>query len=91
MFLQISPRQGLLRVREFTLAEIEHFVDPKDKSHPKYAEVVDLEFFMFPRREQSSGQSAKRIRLGEAVSKVSFNNSVVINALFTPFFCQFPT
>jgi glycyl-tRNA synthetase len=66
------------------LAEIEHFVDPDDKSHPKYAEVADLEFFMFPRDEQMSGQSAKKIRLGEAVSKVSFNNSVVVNALFTP-------
>ncbi|WJX30420.1 glycine--tRNA ligase [Trifolium repens] len=74
---EISPRQGLLRVREFTLAEIEHFVDPKDKSHPKYAEVVDLEFFMFPRKEQSSGQSAKRIRLGEAVSKGTVNNETL--------------
>ena len=34
---EISPRQGLLRVREFTMAEIEHFVDPEDKSHPKFA------------------------------------------------------
>ncbi|KAH0911238.1 hypothetical protein HID58_034559 [Brassica napus] len=33
---EISPRQGLLRVREFTLAEIEHFVDPENKSHPKF-------------------------------------------------------
>ncbi|GAB4845802.1 hypothetical protein Ancab_039211 [Ancistrocladus abbreviatus] len=42
---EISPRQGLLRVREFTLAEIEHFVDPEDKSHPKFVEVANLEFF----------------------------------------------
>lgn len=67
---QISPRQGLLRVREFTLAEIEHFVDPEDKSHPKFADVAELEFLMFPRKEQLSGQSAKRIVLGEAVSMV---------------------
>jgi len=64
------------------LAEIEHFVDPEDKSHPKYAEVADMEFFMFPKEEQMAGQSAKRIRLGDAVSKVSFNNSVVVNTLF---------
>ena len=64
------------------MAEIEHFVDPEDKSHPKYAEVADLEFFMFPREEQMSGQSAKRICLGEAVSKVNFNNSVVVSAFF---------
>ena len=28
---EISPRQGLLRVREFTQAEIEHFCNPDDK------------------------------------------------------------
>lgn len=33
---EINPRQGLLRVREFALAEIEHFVDPLDKTHHKY-------------------------------------------------------
>lgn len=67
---QISPRQGLLRVREFTLAEIEHFVDPEDKSHPKYSDVADLQFLMFPRDEQLSGKSAPKMCLGEAVSKV---------------------
>lgn len=67
---QISPRQGLLRVREFTLAEIEHFVDPEDKSHPKFVDVADLEFLMFPRELQLSGESAKLMKLGDAVSKV---------------------
>jgi glycyl-tRNA synthetase len=33
---EISPRNGLLRVREFQMAEIEHFVDPADKTHPKF-------------------------------------------------------
>jgi glycyl-tRNA synthetase len=36
---EISPRQGLLRVREFTMAEIEHFVDPDNKNHPKFESV----------------------------------------------------
>ncbi|XP_076942099.1 glycine--tRNA ligase, mitochondrial 1-like [Bidens hawaiensis] len=74
---EISPRQGLLRVREFTLAEIEHFVDPDDKSHPKYSEVSKLEFLMFPRDEQMSGQSAKKLCLGEAVSKGTVNNQTL--------------
>ncbi|CAL0308255.1 unnamed protein product [Lupinus luteus] len=74
---EISPRQGLLRVREFTLAEIEHFVDPEDKSHPKYSEVADLEFLMFPRQEQVSGESAKRVRLGDTVSKGIVNNETL--------------
>lgn len=70
--VQIAPRQGLLRVREFTLAEIEHFVDPVDKTHPKFNEVSELEFQMFPREEQVSGQSARIIRLGEAVARLVF-------------------
>ncbi|XP_022996494.1 glycine--tRNA ligase, mitochondrial 1-like [Cucurbita maxima] len=74
---EISPRQGLLRVREFTLAEIEHFVDPEDKSHPKFADVANLEFLMFPREEQMSGNSAKKIPLGEAVSKGTVNNETL--------------
>eukprot|EP00262_Sarcandra_glabra_P000567 TRINITY_DN1067_c0_g1_i1.p1 TRINITY_DN1067_c0_g1~~TRINITY_DN1067_c0_g1_i1.p1 ORF type:complete len:735 (-),score=133.68 TRINITY_DN1067_c0_g1_i1:191-2395(-) len=74
---EISPRQGLLRVREFTLAEIEHFVDPDDKSHPKYNDVADLEFLMFPREEQLTGKSAIKLCLGEAVSKGTVNNETL--------------
>jgi len=57
-------------VREFTLAEIEHFVDPEDKSHPKFGDVSDLEFLMFPREDQMAGRSATRLKLGNAVSEV---------------------
>ncbi|XP_022960220.1 glycine--tRNA ligase, mitochondrial 1-like [Cucurbita moschata] len=74
---EISPRQGLLRVREFTLAEIEHFVDPEDKSHPKFTDVANLEFLMFPREEQMSGKSARIIPLGEAVAKGTVNNETL--------------
>ncbi|XP_047095288.1 glycine--tRNA ligase, mitochondrial 1-like [Lolium rigidum] len=74
---EISPRQGLLRVREFTLAEIEHFVDPEDKSHPKFADVADLEFLMFPRDLQLSGESAKLLKLADAVSKGTVNNETL--------------
>ncbi|CAK9320823.1 unnamed protein product [Citrullus colocynthis] len=74
---EISPRQGLLRVREFTLAEIEHFVDPEDKSHPKFSDVANLEFLMFPREEQMSGKSARKIPLGEAVAKGAVNNETL--------------
>ena len=31
---EIAPRAGLLRVREFTQAEIEHFCNPADKARP---------------------------------------------------------
>ncbi|CAG8747915.1 3080_t:CDS:2, partial [Ambispora leptoticha] len=35
---EISPRAGLLRVREFVMAEIEHYVDPLKKDHPRFNE-----------------------------------------------------
>lgn len=28
-----------MRVREFMMAEIEHFCDPDDKTHPKFSQV----------------------------------------------------
>ncbi|KAG0413209.1 hypothetical protein HPB47_009653, partial [Ixodes persulcatus] len=66
---EISPRSGLIRVREFTMAEIEHFVDPNDKSHPKFASVKDLEMVLYSACNQMDGQPAKRITIGEAVAK----------------------
>ncbi|XP_031490456.1 glycine--tRNA ligase, mitochondrial 1-like [Nymphaea colorata] len=74
---EISPRQGLLRVREFTLAEIEHFVDPNNKLHTKFKDVADLEFLMFPREEQMSGKSSRKLRLSDAVSKGTINNETL--------------
>ncbi|XP_042254922.1 glycine--tRNA ligase isoform X1 [Thunnus maccoyii] len=74
---EISPRSGLIRVREFTMAEIEHFVDPNDKVHPKFHNVADLEILLFSSKAQTSGQSAKIMRLGDAVEQGVINNSVL--------------
>jgi glycyl-tRNA synthetase len=46
---EIAPRAGLLRVREFTQAEIEHFVHPDHKEHARFAEVADVEMSLFSR------------------------------------------
>ena len=41
---EISPRQGVIRLREFTQAEIEVFVNPDKKGvHPRFDEVADAE------------------------------------------------
>ncbi|XP_035272038.1 glycine--tRNA ligase [Anguilla anguilla] len=74
---EISPRSGLIRVREFTMAEIEHFVDPNEKVHPKFQNVADLEILLYSSKAQTSGQSAKVMRLGEAVDQGVINNSVL--------------
>ncbi|KAJ0059603.1 hypothetical protein NL108_001992 [Boleophthalmus pectinirostris] len=74
---EISPRSGLIRVREFTMAEIEHFVDPNEKVHPKFSSVADLEIILFSSKAQTSGQSAQIMRLGDAVEQGVINNSVL--------------
>uniref|UniRef100_A0A3Q3RJ59 Glycine--tRNA ligase n=1 Tax=Mastacembelus armatus TaxID=205130 RepID=A0A3Q3RJ59_9TELE len=74
---EISPRSGLIRVREFTMAEIEHFVDPNDKVHPKFPSVADLEIMLYSSKAQTSGQSAEIMRLGDAVEQGVINNSVL--------------
>uniref|UniRef100_A0A4W6DCN8 Glycine--tRNA ligase n=1 Tax=Lates calcarifer TaxID=8187 RepID=A0A4W6DCN8_LATCA len=74
---EISPRSGLIRVREFTMAEIEHFVDPTEKVHPKFSSVADLDIILYSSKAQTSGQSAQIMRLGDAVEQGVINNSVL--------------
>ncbi|XP_072269077.1 glycine--tRNA ligase [Pyxicephalus adspersus] len=74
---EISPRSGLIRVREFTMAEIEHFVDPVEKNHPKFQNVADLNILLYSSKAQLSGESAHKMRLGDAVEQGVINNSVL--------------
>jgi glycyl-tRNA synthetase len=66
---EISPRSGLLRVREFLMAEIEHFVDPEGgKKHPRFAEVKDVELVLLNRKVQLEGRSdVEKMAIGKAV------------------------
>lgn len=64
---EISPRSGLIRVREFTLAEIEHFCDPSDKSHPKFSCVKDTKILLYSACDQMDGKSPSVLTIGEAV------------------------
>lgn len=58
---EISPRSGLLRVREFTMAEIEHYVHPERKDHPRFHEVADLRLPFLPSSVQMEGGSQARL------------------------------
>ena len=49
---EIAPRGGLLRVREFTMAEIEHFLHPDHKCHAKFHSVGDVALTLFPAVQQ---------------------------------------
>jgi len=74
---EISPRNGMLRVREFQMAEIEHFLDPEDKSCPKFASVAHLEIPMLTADDQVSGKPIKTRKLGDAVADGTVNNETL--------------
>ena len=48
---EIAPRAGLLRVREFTQAEIEHFCHPDHKVRLKHPTAPNLRQSAFPRTD----------------------------------------
>ncbi|ANQ10550.1 Glycyl-tRNA synthetase [Plasmodium coatneyi] len=69
---EISPRNGLLRVREFEMAEIEYFVNPEKKCHEKYHLFKHLILPLYPREEQlASGEHSHVVymEIEEAVTK----------------------
>jgi glycyl-tRNA synthetase len=53
------------------MAEIEHFVDPNDKSHPKFNDIKDVEMVFYSADDQMSGQPAKKCKIGRAVDQVN--------------------
>ncbi|KAK9902771.1 hypothetical protein WJX75_005632 [Coccomyxa subellipsoidea] len=72
---EISPRAGLLRVREFTQAEIEHFVNPDDKDHPKFESIQQLKPLLFSQELQTNEtKQPEAMSLGDAVT-----NKIIAN------------
>lgn len=76
---EISPRSGLLRVREFLMAEIEHFVDPDGgKKHPKFGFVKDLELSFLSRSTQLAGKTdLQTTSLAGAVARKMIDNETL--------------
>jgi glycyl-tRNA synthetase len=64
---EISPRQGVIRLREFTQAEAEIFVDPKDKTHPNFKQVADEILTLYPASCQEKGDDSIQITGRKAV------------------------
>ncbi|WP_336001293.1 glycine--tRNA ligase [Halorientalis halophila] len=54
---EISPRKGLVRLREFAQAELEHFVDP-ETDEPDLEAVADVELSLYSeaRQEDEDGE-----------------------------------
>ncbi len=66
---EIAPRNTLIRMREFSQAELQIFFDPdKISEHPKFDEVAKMKLRLFPVAGRKTGR-AEEIACSEAVTK----------------------
>lgn len=73
---EISPKSGLLRQREFLMAEIEHFLDPalKFETYDRFKTVENLEINILAEHQQLNSQDHVKLGLRDAVDKVGYKN-----------------
>lgn len=74
---EISPRQGIIRLREFTMAEAEVFFDPEDPHHPKFSDIADEKFRLWLAVDQEKG----REQLNEVTAEQAVGRKLVCNEL----------
>ncbi len=79
---EISPRQGVIRLREFTQAEIEYFVHPERKEHEKFDLVKDEIVPLLPADRQmdenlSEEEKIIKMSIGEAVEKGIIRHQII--------------
>ncbi len=69
---EISPRQGVIRLREFSQMEAELFIHPDDKSWPRFDSVKDQKIPLIP-----NDGAARTMTLDEAVkTKIMANQAL---------------
>jgi glycyl-tRNA synthetase len=66
---EISPRQGLIRLREFSQAEAQFFLDPENKTtHPKFGSVKNMKLTVLTKHDQVKGKPQNAIKVADLVS-----------------------
>ena len=63
---EISPRRALVRVREFTQAELEHFIDP-ETDEPPIERIEDVELPLYSTTAQNGDGVVERHAVGDAL------------------------
>jgi len=78
---EISPRQGLIRMREFSQMELEYFFDPNEPTHPNFNEVGEQKVKIYTREEQAKGSD----NLVELTAKEAVEKKIVPNEIMAYF------
>ncbi len=79
---EITPKSGLIRQREFLMAEIEHFLDPelKYKAYEKFiGDVENVKVNIFDEKAQINSLAPIKMRLRDAVNAVLFSFFLLLN------------
>ena len=75
---EISPRQGMIRLREFTQAEAEIFVHPNEKNHhPAFSRYADYRMPLLTFIQQQRCEDPVELSMQEAVDKGIIANEYV--------------
>ncbi|HZD42557.1 MAG TPA: glycine--tRNA ligase, partial [Methanomicrobiales archaeon] len=74
---EISPRQGMIRLREFSQAEAEIFVHPEEKKHPVFQRYADYEVELLSIEEQLGAKPPVLVSMADAVEKGIIANEYV--------------
>ena len=75
---EISPRQGMIRLREFTQAEAEIFVHPQQKNHhPSFKRYAEYPVPLLTYARQQNGEEPRKIPMRKAVDEGIIANEYV--------------
>jgi glycyl-tRNA synthetase len=74
---EISPRQGMIRLREFTQAEAEIFVHPEEKNHPQFHRYREYQVPLLGIAQQEANLPPQTCAMGEAVTNGMVANEYV--------------
>ncbi len=70
---EIAPRQGMIRMREFNMMEVELFVDPDNKDWERFGEIEGEKIALLP----NTGEETITVTVGEAVKRGIIANRVL--------------
>jgi len=73
---EVSPRQGTIRLREFSMAEAEIFFDPTEKKHPDFDNVKEKEVFLLDNKKEN------KITLERAIKNKIIDNTTLSHMCF---------
>jgi len=76
---EIAPRQGMIRMREFNMMEVELFVDPGDKGWIRFPDIENDLITLVP----NTGTETVTMTVGEAVKKGIIANKVLAYFVYT--------